>query len=516
MIVLLAGLAAAAPIDVRVTFDNGGFNLPMYTARWNGRFEQPSVAQQLAADLSRTLGRSPRVFTYLPPGRVAGRSSDPFEVVPRMPGCTEGACPCPVGDRCWEDLDVNLHPAASTSLFQAATAIRARGPADAWIEIHFTDLFEEDPASAANPADADRCVTPASTRKAVEALVKGQENQLDHVAVGRLSAQVVPPMRAAGGATAFVETDDGCWTARRTRTFGGGGPALEFAMGVVILGFGTADDHQAVLDLLGSLQRQVSSPLALDLVVVREPMAHLSVVPMQLSAREPTAALPPLPPRMTPCEEMRGIARLRAADHVIDGELVARCDGAGQVTLDSADLQAAFRATAGLDPRVVGLDVDGTLLLRADTRSVQEAVVGLPARSPVRDRPLVLWGALVDALNERSGLVLPRSARFDLEGIRVTEIDRRPWWWALGSGTVLFGLVALMLHGLLTRFAANRAFRRHLHAGNDAPLAAVLQTAAARSREGWLQRAALSLGVGLVSGALFTFILLRLAEVVRG
>lgn len=508
---------ASGSVEVMVTFDNGGFNLPLYTARWNGRFEQPSVAQQVAADISRTLGRSPRVFTYLPPGNAKGRSSDPFEVLPRMPDCREGACPCPVGDRCWEDLNVNLHPAASTSLFQAATAMRGRTDARGRLEIHFTDLFEEDPASAANPADADRCVTPASTRKAVEALVKGQSDRLDHVAVGRLSAQIVPPRRPAGGAVEFVEAGDGCWTSRRIGTFGGGGQALEFAMGVVVLGFGTADDENAVQDLLGSLQRQVSSPLALDLVMVREPTAYVSLVPDQLSATNPSAALPPLPSRMTPCGVLTGATHLRSGEHTIDGVLSAHCDGTGQLTLDGPDLQRAFASQAGLDPRVVSVDVTGSLLVQSDAESVFAAVEALPTRSPVRDRPLALWGSLVEALrSESSGLVRPRTARFDLEGIRVDGLDHRPWWWALGMGAMLFGIVTFVLHSSLTRFAANRAFRRHMHAGTDAPLASVLQAAAARSREGWLQRLSVSLAVGAVCGLTFVIILLRLAEFVRG
>lgn len=514
MIAWLLAVASASP-EVVVSFDNGGFNLPLYTPRWNGRFEQPSVAQQLAADVSRTLGRSPRVFTYLPPGHTVGRSSDPYEVVPRSPGCTEGPCPCPPGERCWEGLDVNLHPAASTSLFQAATAIRARAAGGSRIEIHFTDLFEEDPASAANPADADRCVTADSTRKALEALMS--EDGLDHVAVGRLSAQIVPPMRSRGGATHFIEGEGDCWTAERIGTFGGQAPSLELAMGVVVLGYGTVGEQEAVRDLIATLQRQVSSPLALDLVVVREPSAHLSIVPMQLSARQPTAALPPLPPRSTPCAVLEGSAHLRSGDQVVDGVVETTCDGAGRLALDAEDLDRVFRAQAGLDPRVATVDLQGTLLLRGDEASVIEGVRGLPVRSPVRDRPLPLWNALVDSLSmEGGGVLRPRSARLDLEGLRVFDIDPRPWGFALLLGGALGAAGSWLLHVLLTRLAANRAFRRHMHAGTDAPLAAVLQSASQDARDGWSGRLAVALLFGAAVAVTGTLLVLQTAGAWHG
>lgn len=512
---VLSLLSALAAPEVVVSFDNGGFNLPLYTPRWNGRFEQPSVAQQLAADLSRTLGRSPRVFTYLPPGRAAGRSSDPFEVLPRTPDCQGGACPCPPGERCWDDLDVNLHPAASTSLFQAASAIRTRSDALARIEIHFTDLFEEDPASAANPADADRCVTAASTRKALEALMVDRD--LDHVAIGRLSARIAPPRRARGSATRFVGGEDGCWTAHRTDAFSGSGEDLELAMGVVVLGYGTALQDQGFQDLVSTFQRQVSSPLALDLVVVREPTAQLSLVPMQLAADQPTAELPPLPPRHTPCRTLTGSAHLMSGDQAIGGVVEASCDGSGTLTLDRSDLQRVFRDRAGLDPRWETLDVDGTLLLRGDEASVLAAVRDLPDRSPVRDRPLPLWGALVEAVSTEGGGVLhARAARLDLEGVRVFGVDGRPW----GSAVVL-GLAVLVglgwgLYTLFTRFAADRAFRRHLHAGTDLPVATVLQAAARDSQNGWTGRLALALLFSSLLGLLTALVWLQVVGVWLG
>lgn len=504
----LASAFAAAPLDVVVSFDNGGFNLPLYTPRWNGRFEQPSVAQQVMADLSRTLGRSPRVYTYLPPGRASGRSSDPFEVMPRTPDCVEEPCVCPPGEQCWSGLDVNMDPAGSTSLYQAVTALRSRAePERPRLEIHFTDLFEEDPASATNLADADRCVTADSTRKAVEALVHG-ERSLDHVAVGRLSAQIVPPMRPAGGAVTFVEAQGGCWTARRLGTFGGRSPAVELAMGVVVLGFGTAGSEDQVQAVLETLPRQVSSPLALDMVVVREPVAQLSVVPLELDARAPVAGVPMLPRRSTPCTRMQGAVQLRSGEHLVGGDLHSTCEGGGQLALDEADLHRAFHRQAGLDPRVERVGVAGRLLLQGDTDAVLQAVRGLPERSPVRDRPLPFWGALVEAL-QVGDVARPRMARIVVEGIEVTGVDRRPWTWAGLFGVFVALLTTLGVYVALTRFAANRAFRRYLHAGSDAPVASVLQAASAASREGWAGRLFLALLLGMVVGTGLFYALLK-------
>ena len=48
------GAALAAP-DTVVTFDNGEFNAPLYSPRWNGRWRKPSLAQELATSVARVL-----------------------------------------------------------------------------------------------------------------------------------------------------------------------------------------------------------------------------------------------------------------------------------------------------------------------------------------------------------------------------------------------------------------------------------------------------------------------------
>ncbi|MCA9571949.1 MAG: hypothetical protein KC656_29125, partial [Myxococcales bacterium] len=77
-------------------------------------------------------------------------------------------------------------------------------------------------------------------------------------------------------------------------------------------------------------------------------------------------------------------------------------------------------------------------------------------------------------------------------------------------GFLAFGAVAGGLYGALSRFAANRAFRRHMHAATDAPLASVLQAASAAAREGWMGRLLASLTVASVVGLVAAWIVLAL------
>ncbi len=510
MLPLLLGVVSAAP-HVVVSFDNGGFNLPLYTNRWNGIYEQPSVARQLMADLSRTLNRTPRVFTYLPPGHVAGRSSDPHEVLPRPPGCTSERCPCPPGEACWSGLNVNRDPAASTSLFQTATALRERVGPGPRFEIHFTDLFEEDPVAANDPADADRCVTAASTRRALEALLTTPSERLTHLAVGRLVVPIPPPRRPAGGATRFVPADAGCWTARRLRTFGGEGPPFLFEMGVLIAGYETDADDAVFQQLVNRLPRQLAAPLQLELVVVREPPHGLELPPTELHGERPTLALPPLPARLTPCNHARGIAEFHASNRsiraTVDG---ASCDGGGILSLDPTDLRAAFRAHASLDPRVHTLDVTGTAWLTGDRDSVLHAIAQLGS-SPT-ERPLPFWSSLREAVDTT---VIPRNRWYELR-IHVVGIDPRPWGWALAAGFAMTLLVGFPLHRALARHAANRAYRQYMYAEDDLPLATVLQAATDASRRGWLGRVLLSAAVALAAGALVAVLLLLTVDLPRG
>jgi hypothetical protein len=524
--VLVLGMWVACSTEARadqpavvVTFDNGGFNLPMYTRRWNGRFSQPSVAQQLASDLARMEGQAPRVFTYLPPGRVAGRSSDPFEVVPRLASCAptdtppaEGEdCWCPPGDRCWESLDVNRDPAASTSLFQVATAIRARveGPR---LEVHFTDLFEEDPASAENPADADQCVTEAGTRKALEALFRPVSGSLDHVAVGVLTARIDPPQSPEGGAIRFVSEGDGCWSAERARTFGGGGAPLEFAMGVVLIGVDTAASDDVVRRFAKDLERQVSGDLSLELVMVREPPTSGVLAGGAVPASDVRIGLGEAPERSTPCATVTADLTLESGPESVPGAVDATCSSLGVLEVSEVAIERAFYQRAGLNPFVGTLGLRGTVHVYGDQAPIRNAVLEVGQKAAVIDRPLPFWNAIVAALrfDANDGVWRPPEHFVQIEDISVTGADHRPWAVATMCGLVL--MLAFTVFGtlLLNRFAANRAFRRHLSAASASgrPVAAVLAEAGEEARSGWVLRLLASATLGFAIGAVAALVLL--------
>jgi len=502
MIALWFSALAAQPTTV-VSFDNGGFNLPMYTSRWNGRFSQPSVAQQLTSDIARLQGQSPRVFTYLPPGTLPGRSSDPFEVVPPED--------CAPGERCWTALDVSRDPAASTSLYQAVTAIRERvsGPR---IEVHFTDLFEEDPSAAENPADADQCVTEAGTRKALEALLRPSEGSLDHVAVGFLTATIDPPRSPSGGAVEFVEEDGGCWSARRTRTFGGGTDPLEFAMGVVIIGVDTAFADEDVRRFIGDLQRQISAPLTLDLVVVREPPTQGTLAGGALPASDARVALGDAPPRSTPCDTVQARVDLSSGPEPLAATDQASCTSLGTLSIAQAEISRVFNHQAGLNPLTASIQVNGAVHVRGTSAPIRAAVESLGQAHQVADRPLPFWGALTAAMrfDDGDGVWRPREHYVTVQALTLTDADDRPWGLAFLFALFLFGGVTVFGYLLLNRFAANRAFRRHLGSANAAgrPVAAVLAEAAEEAQAGWMLRLAVAAGLGGIIGVGAALILL--------
>ncbi|MCB9676037.1 MAG: hypothetical protein H6737_13020 [Alphaproteobacteria bacterium] len=511
--------AFAAPPTTVVTFDNGGFNLPLYTPRWNGRFAQPSVAQQLASDIARLQGHAPRVFTYLPPGPVRGRSSDPFEVFPKSSECSDvssapeegSACWCPPGDRCWSALDLNRDPGASTSLYQAALAIRGRvdGPR---VEIHFTDLFEEDPTSAENPADADRCVTKAGTQKALEALMRPVEGSLDHVAVGLLRARVDPPQGVAGGVVRFTEEDGGCWTAARIRTFGGGGEPLEVAMGVVLLGIDTAPDDDEVRRLVRDLERQISEPLSLELVTVREPPTQGRLAAGSVPAEGVRLALGEAPARSTPCDAVTTSVSLESGPESVSGRVDATCDSLGSLYVSRSEVSRVFNLRAGLDPTFRSVDLSGTVHVRGTSEPVRAAVERLAARQEGIDRPLPFWPYLVAALRFEApdGVWRPREHYVVVEGVTVTGADDRPWGMAGMFAFLIAAGFTLFVYILFGRFAANRAFRRHLGAASASgrPIAAVLAEASEEARAGWFLRLVVALGIGLTFGLSAALVLL--------
>ncbi|MEZ4316075.1 MAG: hypothetical protein R3F61_01160 [Myxococcota bacterium] len=522
MIALVVAAFAAPPPTTVVTFDNGGFNLPLYTPRWNGRFSQPSVAQQLASDTARLLGASPLVFTYLPPGSTPGRSSDPFEILPRDPTCApmspgspaaeEGsACWCAPGDRCWSGLDVSRDPAASTSLYQAVTAIRSRvrGPR---IEIHFTDLFEEDPSSAENPADADRCVTPAGTQKALEALLRPTEGSVDHVAVGLLTASIDPPRTPAGGVVEFHQEDGGCWTARRIGTFGGSSERFDLAMGVVVIGIDTAESDDAVRRVVRDLQRQVSEPLHLELVVVREPPTYGTLAAGTVAAGDVSVPLGAAPERSTPCSAVSTAVMLESGSDTVPGTVDASCATLGRLAVSPDAVARAFHHRAGLNPFVGTVGFSGSVHVRGDSAPIRKAVEGIDRLQEGLDRPLPFWPSMVAALrfDSADGAWRPREHFVTVEGVTVTDADGRPWPLAflfaicLGAGFTLFGYL------LLNWLAANRAFRRHLSSASTSgrPLAVVLAEASEAARAGWFLRLVVASALGLTVGLGAALILL--------
>lgn len=514
----LANAASGGGPEVVLTFDNGGFNLPLYTERWTGEFAQPSVAQQLVADVARMRGASPRVFTYLPPGRAEGSSSEPTEIEARRPDCRGSDCACAPGERCWDGLDVNRSPAASTSLFQAAAGVRERLEGGPRIEVHFTDLFEEDPASVQRAADADRCVTVQSTRKAIEAVLDGVGGSLDHVAVGRLSVRIDPPRRSEGGVVRFEPSTGDCWSGRRTRGFGGDGHAVELDLAVLILGVDTASHDSDVQRFLQALPRQVSEPLALDLVTVREPGTVGLMAPQFLGAATGQLVLPPPLERLTPCEKVASETRLWSGGHAIQGGVDAGCGDAAVVHFTPQVLSGSFRRQAGLNPTVGTLEIAGEVVLHGDRAAIRKAVRELAA-DPARDRPLPHWSAVEQALRfeDAAGVARPRQHTVKIERLVVRDVDDRPWLLAILFSLVPFVLTALGGYALLARIAGNRAYRRHLEAASaqGRPVAVVLVEAAEEARSGWLSRLLVALVLaGFV--ALLCFFGLLFVDGLRG
>ena len=512
---ILSLFVSFAKPELVVTFDNGGFNLPLYTSRWNGKFEQPSIAQQVTSDIARLQNRAPRVFTYLPPGRAAGRSSEPFEVLSARPGCPE--CQCTPGDRCWDQLQVNRHPAASTSLYQAVSAVQKRVGNVPHFEIHFTDLFEEDPSGVKTLADADQCVTESSTRRAIEAVVSSPGERLDHLAVGRLVAKISPPRLHEGGLVEFLEQDGGCWKGHRVRSFGAGGDEIEFEMAVLVLGIGTAAFDQEFQSLVDGLVRQVSDAVTLELVVVREPPTR-AIVPIQsIAGAGASIPLPTPPRRQTPCENVEASVGLFQADRAVEAHALVDCDDGGRLVISPTEIEQVYRSVAGLNPFVRTLAIAGRVEMSSDVDAIQSAVVGI-SNPPPTGRPLVFWPALVEALrfDSQEGAWRPRRHDVVIEQLSFSNIDPRPWLLSSVFSILLMGICTGILSMGLGRIATNRALERHLKSSDVRPVAVIMHEALEEARAGFPWRVLLSVLVSIVIGGGVFWGILFLDRVIHG
>lgn len=525
----LAPLAQAEPLRTVVTFDNGGFNAPLYASRHQGH-ARPSVARETAAALSRVIGANPEVWSYLPPGRREGRPGDPWRVWPRLEGC-EGAaeqsgdpCWCGPGDRCWQDLDVNRHPGGSTSLY--LTAARIRETSGSRIEVHFTDLFEEDPSAAEDPADSDRCVTRDGVRRAVAGLLVPGTGGVDHVAVGMLRARIDPPPpgRDVGSSFRFVEGEGGCWSGERTGTWDATRSPLDFAVAVVVIGVGTADRHADVAAFVRALETQLDTDeVTLDLVALKEPLqqgrleAALGVGELTTWSLPAAAAAPGVP-----CGAVVGEANLTLDGHAVAASLVGACDGTASLTVPPDEAIRAWTRAHGLDPMAGPGRLQGTLGLRSDTASLEAALAALEARGgEVVDRPLPMLGVLGEVA--RAGVSSPWQRRVDLD-VAVDGLDRRPWWFALALGAAIAALSAVVVYAVALRLQANRVYQAawERSAAEDAdplrqrPVAVVLAEARQDLRARWAQRAVASLAVASVAGLVAAWLVLRAHLVLHG
>lgn len=522
-------VAVAAPPEVVLTFDNGGFNAPLYAPRWTG-FAKPSVAREIATSVARVAGENPHLYTYLPPGRVEGRPGEPYRIVPRVAGC-EGAaeapsdpCFCGPGDRCWGELDVNRHPAGSTSLYLTAAALRdpARGDGPR-LEVHFTDLFEEDPSTAENPADTDKCVTRAGVRKAVEGLVVGD---VDHLAVGLLRARIdaPPPGSNVGSVFTFVEGEGGCWSGRREGAWTAGSDPLDWAMGVVVVGIGTEGVHEQVVQILSGLEVQLQSDhMALSLVQLREP-ASVSTLETSLGAdaladwRSPPSALP----TEIPCTAVDAKASLSLDGQALDqATATGDCGGVIELQVSRSALQGAWVRAHGLDPFAGDGVLTGSVVLTGSGDAAVEALAALEAvNDQVAGRPLAFFDVVAGLARSGAGGMTAFRREIALTAT-ITGLQGPAWLGSTMIGLIFAMATALAAHQFLLRTAARRAYQaawdRAVDADDDPlrqrPVAAVLAEAQDDLRRGWIGRWVAAGVVAVMIGLVMTAILLRLSLV---
>jgi len=551
MLVGLVGVAGSARAEAPpsrttvLTFDNGEFNAPVYAPRWNGKWRRPSLGQEVATTVARVLGENPRVFTYMPAGRTAGRPGDLYEVAPIRPECEGPAaapgdtCWCSPADNCWSGLQANYHPKGSTSLVRTVGAVRAamQEKGGARVEIHVTDFFEEDPSTADDPSLSDRCVTGIGVQRAMSGVLKvGKGESLDHLAVGVLRARVDPPPPGGTWGVTYdlVPADDGdpatadadtCWSGAVGRPWSPGSAPLSIALGVVVIGVDTAEIDGEMRLLLESLAGQLSGDgKQLDLVPLVAPapdrtvdatLTHLDADPYRVG---PLVKPPNLPCGSVVAEaEIRSsVGRLRLSD------VQGRCDGQAGISFDPGELRRHFVRIAGMNPGVDDLALEGHLELRGDTASVRTALEALAPADVERGLPL--WPAVVGSLDPElnpEGPVKPWRARVEIEALKVTGLDGRPWLLA-----VLAAAAASLAGGLITstglrQLQAARAMRNHYEASvqeplRQRPLSLVLAEAQQDVARAWPARAAAGGAVAMVllSGTFVTVMLMY--RVLRG
>lgn len=517
MLELLLALQARGGVPTVVTFDNGEFNAPLFTPRWNGRWRQPSVAQEIATSVARVTGENPVVYTYLPPGQAPARPGEVFRVEPVKPGCAAPAvdpadpCWCTPADNCWSNLQPSWFPGASTSLFLSARSVRATvaGPR---VEVHFTDLFEEDPTAAEDPSDTDRCVTRAGVRRAVQALLRPVDGEsLDHLAVGLLRATVDPPPPGASWGFTYglgPGADGDCHSGAKSGEWNADRGPLTMTFAVIVLGLGTAHEHAQVSALLDGLAAQLGTGrIELEIARLREPPGADRVARVvDADDMRPLVLAPRGPAGGVPCGTVTGRAELASGGVPVPVAAVrARCDGMVEVDLTEGALLRAHARQAGLDPRVTSIALSGVIRLEGDADALAQAYARLDGLAD-SDRPLPLLGALGEALTlgePGPGAWQPWTRTIEVD-LRVSGLDGRPWLVAVGGGTFVGLLAGLAAVRALRALHGDRALRRHWEAslGRDPllqlPLAVVIGRAQEEVSRGWPLRSAVS---ALVAGA---------------
>ncbi len=505
-------------VPVVVTFDNGEFDAPRYTPRWNGKWKQPSAAQEIAASVARVAGANPEVHTYLPPGQGRAGPGGHTLVRPIKAGCAAPGeapgdpCWCSPADNCWSELQPNWYPQASTSLYLTAQNLRAAAGAGPRLEVHVTDLFEEDPSAAEDPADSDRCVTHDGVRRAVTALTTAPDGaELDHLAIGLLRATIDPPPPGGSWGNTYglaPEADGRCHSGRKTGSWEAGRAPLTMSMAIVVVGLDTAAQHAAVSAFLDGLVGQLDAgSFEFALLRVLEP-SSARVVERVATARDlQPLHLEPLGPLPTvPCGLVGGVADLRSGGRPVPAlEVAGRCDGSLDLALDLDALRSTFLAEAGVSPFVKHLTLTGSVALTAD-RSAFDARLSELRALGASERPLPMWSALEERALELAGPT-PWSTTVEVRSVRITDLDSRPWTLVALTSTTVALLAGIGSAALGRWLHAARAMRRHwavsLAGGRDPmlqrPIAAVIGAAQEEVERAWPLRVVLGFVAGMVA-----------------
>lgn len=541
MLELLAATLApalAAP-PVVLTLDNGEFNLPLYTPRWNGKWEKPSAAQEIVSSIARVAGANPAVYTYLPPDQGRLGPGGVWPVAPRRPGCDGAAaapsdpCFCGPGDNCWDGVRPNWYAGASTSLWLTAANVRGTLPAGSpRLEVHLTDLFEEDPAGAADPKDSDRCVTADGMRRAFSALLADPGGTpLDHVALGLLRVTVDPPPPGGSWGDRYRLGPDpaapSCHRGERAGEWSSRAGPWRGNVLVVVLGFGTAGDDAAVSSFLDGLVGQLDTgPFEIELARLREPPAQL-VLSRALSGPDLAAATLAGSGRRPalPCTDV-------AAEVALQDELglpVAlsaaggACDATVSLGVDGREVGRAFLRTAGLDPAARTLTLHGNAVLTGSVDALRARFAEVGALND-SDRPLPLWSALEPVVFADGGAARPWRAEVAISAIEVSDVDHRPWGFSVFVGGVLGVAAGMATASVVQRVHADRALRRHwarsVGSARDprlqVPVAAVLGAAQEEVARSWPLRVAAGSGVGVILAAVVAGCVLLAYRVLLG